>query len=227
VDSLTIHNLVSTVQNVDDYKYNIDWLLQLRPSFDSIINFGCNIGYETIALAWILNSKEVIGLDKNADCIRQATDKVKTIREDIENVRRYLQYELGWDEEFRVAVQNLLQSFAGKVAPQFVEDDAILATKIPENHFDLVYCERFLYHFACEDKHELQKHTKNVIESMTRAARLGGFIVCIEPKVCSFEDNRIVNLVSAFEQNNLEKVDVSHISPQIDYEAVYVYQKRN
>ncbi len=149
VNELAAQNLINIVQIVDSrYRRKIDWLLQLHPSFDAIVNFGCHIGSETIALALLLNAKEVIGLDKEPDSIMQANDQVKTIWEDIESVRRDLYYESGQDKGDRGALQSLLQSFAGKVAPTFVEADVLVVAKLLENHFDLVYCESFLYHFT-------------------------------------------------------------------------------
>jgi SAM-dependent methyltransferase len=225
MDGLAIQNLLGTIQIVEDYRYKVEWLLQLCPAYKAVANFGCNIGHETIALSWLLNAEEAIGIDKGANHIRQAQSKVRTIVEDTRSTNQYLHYDLIQDNDAREAVQNLLQLFSGKVAPIFVENDAANAVDLKDNHFDLVYCERFLYHFACATERNTQEQIVSVVQEMKRVTKSGGLITAIEPRICSPADQRPVDLTRIFDQVGLEKVDVSEINPHIDYEVIYVYKK--
>lgn len=225
MDGLAIRNLVGTLQMVEDYRYKVEWLLQLRPSYKAVANFGCNIGYETIALSWLLNAEEAIGIDKDANSIRQAQSKVRTIEEDTRSTSQYFHYGLIQDNNAREAVQNLLQLFSCKVLPSFVENDAANAVDLKDNHFDLVYCERFLYHFTCAKELSTREQIIGVVQEMKRVTKPGGFIIAIEPRICSPDGQRPVDLTGIFDQVGLEKVDVGQISPHIDYEVIYVYKK--
>jgi ubiquinone/menaquinone biosynthesis C-methylase UbiE len=150
---------------------------------------------------------------------------VINIKEDRANINQYLQLGLLQPKEYRDAVQYIFE-VTNRPLPSFVAEDVTNTTSLKDNHFDLVYCERFLYHFACSTEDKSSEEIKIVIQEMRRLIKPGGIIVAIEPNFCSPNDQRLVDLANVFNQAGLDKFDTSQISPSIDNRTFYTYTKR-
>ena len=211
---------------LEDYRPKIDWLLKIWPTYGAIADFGCNIGYETRALAWLLGSTEVVGIDIDESQIEQAKNHTRSIAEDLKTVNQYIQLGIFIDDQDRAQFQGLMERYNIRAVPTFITTDATKPTSLPADHFDLVYCERFLYHFACRSDAESTGAVPVVIREMKRVGKAGALIVAIEPKICSSTNMKPVDLKSSFEEPNLAPVDV-HKPEKLDELNlnVYVYMK--
>ena len=147
-----IRTASTTIANVDENKWKIDWLLQLDFDYSRIANLGCHIGNETLALHWRLNAKETIGIDRDNGSIDQARSTMKYLRDDIEAVKRSLLYAQDIPNDIRELMGKFVEQFDNCSLPTFIAADITQKTEFPPNYFDLVYCERVLYHLACDDR---------------------------------------------------------------------------
>lgn len=67
------------IGNVLSRKQELEWLVQQGVQAESVANFGCHIGGETLALVWALGASEAVGLDKDEQAVLQARDTLKSI----------------------------------------------------------------------------------------------------------------------------------------------------
>ena len=109
--------------------------------------------------------------------------------------------------------------------PSYVAADITKETAFPSNYFKLIYCERVLYHIACD---ESESETDNMLLAMQEIARItkpGGLVVAIEPKTCSPENNTFVNLHHDFSRAGLLKVENLEIPMSFANKEIYLYSK--
>jgi SAM-dependent methyltransferase len=220
-----IQSLTLTMGLVQGYKEQILWLLDLNENYDSIANFGCNIGYETLALMWLLNAREATGVDKDGDSIRQAQSLLSNIQMDIQSIQMALHYNPNIPSQFRSELQSYVENLGHLPFPTFVEGDMTEMTSLPSNHFDLAYCERVLYHIACNRSGRVGDNVLSAVEEMARVVKPGGFVAAIEPNICSPDDNRAVELQSFFERVGLSSLQMKNPTFLLEEKTVYAYLK--
>jgi len=203
-----IQSMSLTISLVEKHRWKTDWLLNLGVDFTSVVNCGCNIGYETLALLWLLDAQEAVGVDKDRDSIDQAQSMVGNFLEDIKAIRRTLPYAREIPQNLCLQVESLLDKYEKRVLPSFMVADITKTTDLLNDHFDLAYCERVLYHIACGDTKSAMKDVLFAVEEMARVTKPGGLIVAIEPNTCSPDDNTPVRLDQVFCQTGLTNVEI-------------------
>src|SRR5258706_3013675 len=154
VEALADHLLL-----IGSYRQNIDALHQLGRNYRSIVNFGCNIGQETLALMWLLDSDEAVGIDLDTTCIEQAQ---RSIPPAIDSFRQ----QLYWTKQIRTYGEQLkLDNMSFRLA------DMTKGTNLPSDHFDLAYCRYVLNHIA----RDLSEQTSHDILAAIQETLSGSF----------------------------------------------------
>lgn len=225
---LTVHlqYLQTVLSSVESHREKVSLLLDFNRSFNSIANFGCNIGSETLALAWKLGANEAVGVDNNPDAIDQARSTLRNFFEEVDILQRNLPYYSNdTSAETRSTLVSIATQYSNQIRPQFVVADVTTTTNLPTDRFDLVFCERFLYHLACGKDESASHDTLAAIKEMKRVLKSGGLIVAIEPETCSLENPKPVKLDIHFERVGLSKYKNSENIFSLEGKNIYIYQK--
>jgi SAM-dependent methyltransferase len=211
--------------SVKGHETKIIWLLDLNEKYDSIVNFGCNIGFETLALMWLLTAREAVGVDKDGSHIDQARSLHRDIQQDIQSIQMALLYNRDLPSEFRSELQSYVEDLKNLPFPTFVEGDMTKTTGLPSDHFDLAYCERVLYHIRCDKSRRAEDNVLSAIQEMVRVVKPGALVVAIEPNTCSPDDNATVELRPSFERFGLSPFKLENRAILAENETLYVYSK--
>ena len=127
-------------------------------------------------------------------------------------------------EGLRLEADNLVQAYRKRPRPVFTQADFTQQTDLPDSYFDLAYCERVLYHIACEDTKPMMNHTRAAVQEMARVIVPGGLVVAIEPCTCSPDDDTPLRLTRFFSQLGLVELEVKNrFSPES--KSVYAFVK--
>jgi|GEM_PF-2383186 len=220
------HDIKCFRSRVELYREELQWLCSLGLQFQSVANFGCNIGTETFALAWFLNAREAVGLDKDQRDIAQALKTRHDFQEHISGIKKLAKFhshEL--PQDFRARLQSIITEYQDRPVPNFDEGDMIGRTSLPSNHFDLAYCKLVLNHIACNDGEQASHNALLAIQEMIRVVKPGGLVVAIEPKTCSPDDNKPLNLHPLFEQAGVVPFQIPTNVVLPENKNVYIYRK--
>jgi SAM-dependent methyltransferase len=186
------------------------WLQQLGRSYRSIANFGCNVGQETLALMWLLDADEAVGVELDAACVEQAQ---RTIPNRIDSFRQ----QLFWAQQLHTYGEQLkLDNISFRLA------DMTKGTDLPANHYDLAFCQYVLNHIARDLSEQTSSDTLAAIQEMSRVVKPGGLIVAIEPENGY---SGPLNLTDFFEQARLDAVRGGRLTDPSSPSVVYLYSK--
>lgn len=226
--------LQSQISSITSKRNQLDWLAAYPTQAEKVANFGCHIGGETLALMWLLDAQEAVGLDIEADSISQAQDTLGYLRENIEQTRRTIQFNLkGVSEEDRVWWSGLPYFFTHRV----LEDDFSLEyricditqpTDLPNNYFDLAFCDFVLHHIWYDEMREnAGQDTKFTVNEMARVIKPGGIVAARE--LIQFDDKPRLDFTGLLERAGVERVDVQEEEfkslERYGWVGKYIYRK--
>ena len=228
MDYLASHlqSLDTTILKVEQLRSRIDWLLPLKDRFTSILNPGCNDGYETIALLWFLNAKAAIGVDVDAQAIQWARVTVEHMREDLNQLRRAIESSIDIPTDLRRRMVLALGTYAQVPLPAYQVADITLQIDLPSSSYDIAYCHKVLYNLASGASGASWRGT--IFEGIRQVSNLlvaGGLFVAIEPLTRSPEDPTPLDLAGLFLQAGLEEVQGGYPTPEIEGMAVHCFAK--
>ncbi len=129
------------------------WLAPLKNSVKQIVNWGCWTGAEPFALLWTLDATEMVIVEKEQDNLK------------------------AFEEQREILEKKLANSLIGRGIQVKIADMTTQVDGLPDNYFDLAYCEEVLYYMQ-EDYQALQ----NAINEMTRVTKSGGLVIAVESK---------------------------------------------
>lgn len=185
---------------VESHRSKLAWLSNCGAGFLRIANFGCDIGHETVALAWWLGAREVVGIDKDLCAIRQAQSELAHFRKTLK--------EMGWllPPDASPETRSLIEQLRNRTVPRFAVADMADSTGLRSDHFDLCYCHRVLYLIRCGNSGS-DERARSAIQEMARVTKPGGLVTAIEPTSCSPGGRRSVLLDKCFVQAGLVEFD--------------------
>lgn len=153
-----------------------------------VVDFGCHIGYHTFGLMWSLNALECVGVDKDDLIINQAQSYFADLKSHISNCLELANYmqenDLKW-------WQNNVPKFLKELRfPTFIQTDITRNTGL-EPGYDLVYCDRVLYHILAEEQPDLPipniRGLNNSVKEMIRVIKPDGWLLAVEPEIQDYE----------------------------------------
>lgn len=205
----------TTIQSLTDRKQRLRWLTEHDINADRVANFGCNIGGETLALMWALGADECIGIDKDEDSIQQAKSTLAFIKEDIERIRRMLSYypseitaedKTWWNAEVPEFFKRELLREESHVT--YVVSDFTLPTSLPEQRYDVAFCDFVLHHIWYDQAREnAEGDTKFAIREMARVVKPRGLVAAFE--LIQYSDMPKLDFGQLFGEVGLEKLHQS------------------
>lgn len=191
---------------VVNQKAQYSWLANLQKPHDNIVNFGCSSGCEPFALLWILQAKKITVVE-------------------IDNIF------LGELDQQKEILENTYPlSLKGRSITSLNRDMTLAIPELPDNHFDLAYCEDVLYAIELNlGIHAVEK----AIGQMVRVVKQNGWVIAVEPKFRAEFETRNSDVLGIpisipvrktepedmsrlFESKRLEKAEISE-QPQFSY----------
>jgi len=212
-----------------------DWLISVDRTVDSVANFGCAAGMETLALIRAFNAREAVGIDIDGESIlaaRQTLDGLKSAAVGVARRALYLEeYYEWWRELVPEFIKGLvldriprgLAHGVQETCVKFIQADITQPVCIASDHFDLVYCKRVLYQVVCDHG---ALALQRAVDEMTRVAVPGGCVVAVEPLSCSPERPEPLDFAGFFESAGLESCQIQREPIQHERRArTYRYGK--
>jgi SAM-dependent methyltransferase len=192
---------------------DFDCLICPDKTVDSIANFGCGSGIETLGLMHAFGAVEGIGIDIDSDGILQAVQTLEGLECAAVSVAHRAAYGEEYQEWWHELVPNFIKGLVFNRIPEglargvretrvcFVEADITRPLCLAADHFDLAYCDHVLYHVFCDHgEHELQC----AVSEMARVVAPGGCVVAVEPLSCSPECAQPLDFAEFFERCGLQ-----------------------
>jgi SAM-dependent methyltransferase len=200
--SYILESIQNRTNQYVEYFSEFEWVINKLPpqSAQRIINFGCNIGRETVALACFSGATQVDGIDRSEQVIRQAQDELKYFKIDLKQT----------DIQFNHASSEIKQSFKSWVAElpscvspflhrlktatptiNYYTADFTQQTELTQNYYDLAYCRFVLNHIWTGNGDQIMGDIVmglSALSEMSRVVRPGGYIAFEEPN--GYEDKR-------------------------------------
>ena len=189
-----------------------DWLISVDRTVDSVANFGCATGMETLALVHAFRAREAVGIDIDGEGILQATQTLEGLKSAAVGVAHRAAYLEQYYEWWRELVPEFIKGLVLDRIPRglahgvqetcvkFIQADITRPLSVARDHFDLVYCDYVLYHVFCaQGERELQC----AVSEMARAVAPGGCVVAVEPLCCSPECAQPLDFAPFFERAGL------------------------
>jgi SAM-dependent methyltransferase len=167
-------------------KVRYEWVGQLRPKVEKIINFGCWESDEPFALLWTLDASEIVVIEKEEIHLIRPKQRLKTLNE----------------------VKPLCMD--GRSVEFITADMSEKVAELPSDYFDLAFCENVLYNL-----HEpYLKLLQQVVHEISRIVVRGGWIVAVEPKIgAKFEKTEIAGIT--FHNQVSEPINISSLFEEI------------
>ena len=233
-------NALSGLQDLDDRiqlrigKWAATERLLELGEYESIADFGCGDGWETIALVMKLNASVAIGIDKEQTLIDTARIMVDEIcrqleanRQLVSPIRAILANPAHFSHlsvDVRSKAISLINKYEKLSLPSYQRGDITNGEKdtgLPPNHFALVFCKDVLYHIYCAENSPTVPIIRAAIQEVARVAKPGGLVAIDEPYTCSPNDDRQVELKSYFLQAGLHPIRENDPS----FEGIELYLK--
>jgi SAM-dependent methyltransferase len=215
-----------TLSAVEGHRWCIDWLRGLDRRFSSVLNAGCNIGHETISLLWLLGAANAIGIDIDAQVIRQANDRIEALVEDIRQLRGAIDRKIPMPAFMEERVLSLLKDYGHLALPTYRVADITKDIDLPTSSYDLVYCHKVLYLLACPTDTQSSRATAlSAIRDLADLLITEGLFVAIEPLTCSPDDTTSVDLSELFSAAGLRQLYDCESLVGIEERRVYCYEK--
>ena len=191
-----------------------DWLISVDRTVDSVANFGCATGMETLALVHAFRAREAVGIDIDGDGILQATQTLEGLKSAAVGVAHRAAYLEQYYEWWRELVPEFIKGLVFDRIPRglahgvqetcvkFIQADITQPVCIASDHFDLVYCKSVLYQVVCDHG---ALALQRAVDEMTRVAVPGGCVVAVEPLSCSPERPEPLDFAHFFERAGLHR----------------------
>jgi len=188
----------------------LQWLVEHNIRAEKIANFGCNIGGETLALMWVLGAREAIGLDIDEEEIRQAQDTLVSVQEEMQRIWRMLSYypnEIAPDDKtwWNNEVPNFFKKalLQGESNVTYVVSDITQPTGLPQDYYDVAFCDFVLHHIWYDDKREnAEGDTQFAVKEMARVVKPSGIVAASE--LLQFSDKPKLDFGKLFEKAGLK-----------------------
>jgi len=198
----------------------LGWLEPYINDVPKVVDFGCSIGLQTIALAWIFNSSEVMGLDIKRNSIWQAQKDLFSLREELTDMVRdsNTEYELPSDKDWWSDVDDFFKRhlISKECVINFQVQDVTLPTSLHKNFYDLAFTDHVLHHiWFAEGGPRVSCKTKFAVWEMVRVVKPGGYVAAYEP--FQHKDGRTLDFRVLFEQFNLNQVHVEKYGKTVEY----------
>jgi len=209
--------LESEINKIYEYETRLIKLKDFIEKNSRIIDFGCAGGYESLALMWILNAEEVVGVDRDiTDCEEMLNQlKIKLV-----NTQQALPYAHTSPEDRNWWKKEVPIFLKENNYPVFIQGDISKPINIiPDSDFDLAYCSNVLNHVFTQYGIE---GLKNSAGQMKRVTKSNGFIVASEPNaILSSRDRSHIDFESIFIQEGLKIIKIE----RNEYSSTYVTRK--
>lgn len=199
---------MSKSENTVDMKNIIRWLLlekedvhndltqiELSSSEPKVLDIGCDVGIETIALASILNSSVVIGIDKQPEVIAIAQSW-------LEEAEKYFRL----SEDNGDTSNKVFTLFGLRRYPEFMVGDLISGLNLPFQ-VDLVYSRKVLvpiYENEYDNPKSGDQGVTIAIENLAKTLRSDGLAIVIEKNLRAYNNNK--DFIPFFEQTGLKLI---------------------
>lgn len=213
-------HLISIAGRVSADKDGLLWLREYQPSAERVVDFGCNTGNETLALAWALGATEAVGVDINEFAVVQAKDTLESVHQAVILFQRYLTYypdliDIEDRRKWEQSVSDFFRTLPTLPHIRYVVDDIRSCKKLETEYFDIAYCDHVLYNlwFNVAMRGRREQVTLAIAE-MARVTKQQGVIVICEP--LEWSDEEPFDLASILKEIGLaiqaERIDKSEHS---------------
>lgn len=176
-------------------------LAKSKVSEPKILDIGCDVGITTIAIASVLDSPMVVGIDKRPDAITIA-------RRWREEAIRYIQQSEGnRNAEYKATILFGVRRF-----PEFIVGDIICNENLTIEA-DLVYCRKVLvpiHEKEYDNRFSGDEGVHIAIGNIARAVRIEGWAIVIEKNLKSYGINK--DFASFLEQAGLELIKIEPLT---------------
>lgn len=149
-----------------------------------------------------------MGVDKDEQAILQAQDTLKSIRDEIKRIWRYLQcYSSDVSEDDKVWWEDSVPDFFKKELLQetdvsFLVRDITDPTGLPSDCYGVTYCDFVLHHIWYDtEREDARGDTAFAVEEMARVTRPGGIVAVSE--LVQYANNPRLDFTSLFQEAQL------------------------
>lgn len=218
------------IAGIESKRNKLEWLTPYLTRAEKIANFGCDLGGETLALMWLFQAQEAIGLDIDAEDIEQALDTLDGLQEEIIQARREMGYagvsqddHIWWSEAPTFFTQRIV---ANDFSLEYRVSDITKPTGLTDNYYDLAFCDFVLHHiWYDESREDAEQDAQFAVNEMARIVKLGGIVAACE--LIQFDDKPRLDFARLFERAGLERVKVQEVQSQSrkGWVGEYVFRK--
>ncbi len=201
------HFIQSRVSSLKSHEQNLRWLKEHKVKAEKIVNFGCSIGGETLALMWVLDGIEAVGIDKDENAIYQAQNTLTETKREVNRIQRLLEY---YPNDVDVSEKswwdNIVPGFFKlDLKGEYLVQDITRPIKLPTGYFDISCCRFVLNHIWYDEyRKKAKEDTLFAIQEMARVVRHGGIIAMSEPIYLSGKPK--LNFPKLFKEVGLELI---------------------
>ena len=158
------------------------WLSHLPSRVERIANFGCYSCVEPFKLIWTLNAKEIMVVEIEQNHI----EELRRTENDVK--------------------QQIPESMKDRTIKCFCGDMTAHIPELPDQYYDLAYCEDVLYTLTNIDALE------RGISQMIRVVKPNGFIVAVEPKFgAQYKTRTVAGVAMAIPNTASDPKDMSYL----------------
>lgn len=222
--------LQSQIAGIESQRYKLEWLASCLTHAEKIANFGCDLGSETLALMWLFQAHEAIGLDIDAEDVDQARDTLHGLQVEIAQARRAVDYpwvsqndRIWWSVAPTFFTQRIV---ADDFMLEYQVRDITRPTGLKDDHYGLAFCDFVLHHIWYDESREnAEQDVQLAVNEMARVVKPGGIVAAREP--IHFDDKPQLDFARLFDNAGLEEllVEEEEFEDLERWEGKYVYRK--